>query len=1013
MTIFTLTCGRLIRGIVVSLACSCAVGTVCGQPRIRDTLITISKDSMTLKKVIVVLEKKGYRIVNNDHVNPSIILPVKCRDLPLNRFLAMLFKDRPVECLVRGTHISLRRKPVVADLTVIRRTVLPHEDVVAAPPLRIYNGKPYVVKAPLSFTDTSSRQAQRLFRIRDLAMNASSNILDDLMSKETGVVMQRSSGRPAASINVEIRGPTSLARSSQPLYIIDEVPVWPYLKGGEGTMSPSSSTLSYFSPADIDTIVVLKNAAATALYGARGANGVIKIYTKRARYNGRRVITADVAYGFGHVPRKETLLHTSDYLQMRREAWMHDGLQPSRGKAPDLLVWDTTRYTDWQKVLIGNTAWYRDASITITEGKPVRQYRISFNYRENSSVFMQDEEQYGDRKFGIHSDLNIRMLNNKLSFSFAGTANINSTRLPGADYTAGITLPPNGPALFTDGKVNYAFSNSVVSMPEFYNLISNVLVSTNASYQLHPLLKFVVLAGYHRMGARSTSISPIAKRGEEGQANLTAASIENRFHSQTFVIEPSAQLKLQADSHRVELTLGATYNSIYAVNKTIDAEGYKRDADILNYGAAAVFRTSRTRNDYRYAGAYGDLHYSWKDKYSVQLTLRIDGSSRFGKDEQMNAFGGGALGWEFGKEAFIRHALPRLSYGRIQIGWSTTGNDQIEDYQYEGSYQRWGSYQSVTGLVTARQQNSALTGGITYKKDISVDVGFFDNRLQAQAAYYYNRSQHQLVEYPLPEMAGGGSLQQNMPVSIQNKGVELTLNGTLLRNKYWGLRMHFNISKGTNMLLSFPGMLSSVSGQTQLKRPLRELFYYDFNGVDPKSGEYTYRNKEGSIVTAGALTENDRTMAINISPEFYGGFGITGTFRRLELSCSGQYMKRAAENPIIDKGRMPGTMWNQHVYVMDRWKQTGDNTPVQRATQASSSEQDYRKYVNSTAIFTDVWYLRVNNVTVAWQFKKCRLYYNVVNLITFTNYQSLDPETLSRTVLPSLRVFKAGVQYQF
>ncbi len=1010
MTIFTLTCGRLIRGIVVSLACSCTVSTVCGQSRIRDSLITISKDSMTLKKVISVLEKKGYRMVNNDRVDPSIMLPVKCNNMPLKRFLAMLFKDRPVECLVRGTHISLRRRP---DLTAIRSTVMPHENVVAAPQLPVYNAKPHVVKAVRPPNDTSLRKVQHLFRIGDIAMNARSNILDDLMSKETGVSMQRSSGRPAASINVEIRGPTSLARSSQPLYIVDEVPVWPYFKGGEGTMSPYSSTLSYFSPADIDTIVVLKSAAATALYGARGANGVIKIYTKRARYTGKKVITADVAYGFGHVPRREALLHTSDYLEMRREAWMHDGLQPTRGKAPDVLVWDSTGYTDWQKVLIGNTAWYRDASVTITEGKPVRQYRVNFNYRENSSVFMREGEHYGDRKFGLHGSINTKLIDNRLSLSLTGAANLNNTRLPGADYTAGIILPPNGPALFKDGKISYAFGSSVVSMPEFKNLISNLLATTNASYRVNSWMSVVLVAGYHRMGARSTSINSIAKRGEEGQGNITATSIENQFHSQTLVIEPTAQFKLQTESHSVELILGATYNSIYAINKTIDAEGYRRDADILNYGAAAVVRTARTRNDYKYAGGYGDLRYGWKDKYSVQLTLRIDGSSRFGKDEQVNTFGGGALSWEFGKEDFTRHALPCLSYGRIQIGWSATGNDQIEDYQYEGSYQRSGNYQSVTGIVAARQQNSALTGGITYKRDINVDVGFFDNRLQAQAAYYYNRSQHQLVEYPLPEMAGGGSLQQNMPVSIQNKGVELTLNGTVLRNRNWGLRMHFNISRGTNMLLSFPGMLSSVSGQTQLKRPLRELFYYDFHGVDPKSGEYSYRNRQGNIIMAADLTENDRTVAINISPEFYGGFGFTGTFRRLELSCSGQYMKRMAENPIIDKGHMPGTMWNQHVYVMDRWRQTGDNAQVQKATQASSSEQDYRKYLNSTAIFTDVWYIRVNNVTVAWQFKKCKLYYNVVNLFTFTNYQSLDPETLSRTVLPSLRVFKAGVQYQF
>jgi TonB-linked SusC/RagA family outer membrane protein len=849
--------------------------------------------------------------------------------------------------------------------------------------------------------------------MKDIIMGGQFNMVDDLSGKAPGVLLQRSNGRSAASRATEIRGPTSLNRNSQALYVIDGVIIIPDFKGGEGTMSQYSSTLSYLSTADIDTIIVLKSAVATALYGARGANGVVQIFTKKACHTSKTHIMADVSFSFGKVPRRERLLNTDEYIQLRWDAWNNDGLQPTSGKAPDMLNWDQRGYTDWQRQLIGNTAYYGDAVVTLSGERNAVQYRISGNIRKNSTPFMREGNRYGDLKYSLHGSSNTKLLNDRFLVSLTGLANVNRTSLPGTDYTAGISLPPNAPPLFKDGKINYALSNSIVSLPDFHGVISNTFATTNVSYRVDSSLIFTVMAGYHRMGAHTTSISTIAKRGEEGQGNLTASSTENRYLSRTFVVEPSAQLTLRYDSHKLALNLGAVYNSIYAGNTTIDASGYLRDRDILHYETIENVKRTPSVSHYKYAGAHAHLNYDWKERYTLELVLRVDGSSRFGKDEQVNLFGGGAVGWEFGREPFIQHVLPGLSYGKLQLGWSATGNDQIDDYQYAGSYQSAGDYQGVGGLMAAKQQNSALTGGMTYKQDVTVNLGFLDNRWEIEAAYYHNRSMHQLVEYPLPEMAGGGVIQRNMPVAIQNNGVELALNARLVQRKHWSMAIRINGSRGTNMLLSFPGMTAAPSRQTQLRRPLRELFYYDLYGVNPKNGEYLYRNAEGNIVNAAALTENDRTVAVNTSPRFYGGFGLTCTIYGFELVCSGQYMIRKAENAIIDKQHMIGTMWNQHIYAAGRWRETGDDTKIQKATQAASAEADYKKYVNSTAIFMNVKYIRMNNLTVARQFGPYRTYCNVSNLFTFTNYQSLDPETLSRTALPFMRIIKVGFQYYF
>ncbi|WP_170117456.1 SusC/RagA family TonB-linked outer membrane protein [Chitinophaga ginsengisoli] len=1068
----SLTCSQLVRGIAVILMCFCAAGTSSAQAPEREMRFTFSKDSMELGEAIDSMKKwtDFYRFETND-VDLKQMAPVGYRNISVPELLEIWHRQIQLDYTIQGRYVGFKagqpvaRKPPLIDIlygTVIdkkRRPVykasvrvnsggsgtttdpngsfslfhvmagtaisiscvgyVTHDTTVPGNAvLDVTLEEQTNIVKPFEVTGNKPKKhwwqdsTYRFPNVKEITMGAQFNMVDDLSGKAPGVVLQRGNGRAAATRSTEIRGPTSLNRNSQALYVIDGVIIVPDFKGGEGTMSQYSSTLSYLSTADIDTIIVLKSAVATALYGARGANGVVQIFTKKATHTDKTHFMADVSYSFGKVPHHEHMLNTDQYIQLRWDAWNNDGLSPTSKKAPDMLDWDQYRYTDWQKELIGHTAYYKDAVLTLSGERAAFQYRISGNFRENSTPYMREGNQYGDLRYGLHGSTNIKLLNDRLHISLTGLANNNRTRLPGTDYTMGISLPPNAPPLFKDGKINYALSNSIVSLPDFEGHISNMLITTSMNYHVNSWMSFLLTGGYHRMGAHNTSISTIAKRGEEGQANLTASSTENRYLSQTIDVEPSVQFNLRCDSHKVGLNLGGVYNSIYAGNTTIDASGYLRDQDILHYETIGTVKRTPSANRYKYAGAHAHLNYDWKERYTLELVLRLDGSSRFGKDEQVNLFGGGAAGWEFGREAFVRHALPGLSYGKLQVGWSATGNDQIDDYQYAGSYQPAGSYQAVEGLMAAKQQNSALTGGMTYKKDLTLNLGLLDNKLEIEAAYYHNRSRHQLVEYPLPEMAGGGTIQRNMPVAIQNIGVELTLNAGLVQCKHWSLAVRLNGSTGTNTLFAFEGMTAAPSGQTQLKRPLRELFYYNFYGIDPKSGEALYRNAAGNIVNAAALTENDRIVAINTAPRFYGGFGITCTVDGVEITCSGQYMVRTAENAIIDKQHMIGTMWNQNIYVADRWREAGDNKSVQKATQASS-EADQKKYLNSSDIFMDVRYIRINNLTVARQIGPYRVYCNVSNLVTFTNYPSLDPETLSRTALPFMRITKVGVQYYF
>ncbi|HMG07424.1 MAG TPA: TonB-dependent receptor plug domain-containing protein, partial [Mucilaginibacter sp.] len=346
---------------------------------------------------------------------------------------------------------------------------------------------------------------------KDIAQQPVTNLLLALQGRVPGLFITQSNGIPGSGISVAIRGQNSIQSGNDPLYVIDGVPYTSQLPPGLGDILGKSSNqpqqtgfsntpqngnpLSYINPADIESISVLKDAGATAIYGSRGANGVILITTKKGKA-GQTKVDINVEQGYVAISRKADLLNTQQYLQMRKEALKNDGLTASLDNGDyDLLSWDQNRYTDWQKELLGNTAHYTNAQGSISGGNELTQFLIGAGFNRQTTVFPGD---FADKKASVHFNIINTSPNKRFSITLTGSYTYDNNLLPQSNFTyAALTLPPNAPSLLNpDGSVNWAptstgtsslFSNPYAALLQtFQNRTNNLVANSVLSYKVLP-----------------------------------------------------------------------------------------------------------------------------------------------------------------------------------------------------------------------------------------------------------------------------------------------------------------------------------------------------------------------------------------------------------------------------------------------------------------------------------------------------------------------------------------------
>ncbi len=867
------------------------------------------------------------------------------------------------------------------------------------------------------------------------------NPLLTLAGRIPGLFVTQATGVPGSGVTVLIRGQNSISSGNDPLYIIDGVP-YPSLllnnqgfvlgstgSGISGTQSMYGNPLSNLNPSDIESISVLKDASATAIYGSRGANGVVLITTKKGKA-GRTNVDVNVQSGMGHVAHKADLLNTRQYLDMRHEALTNDGKTPSlAGGDYDLLLWDTTRYTDWQKELIGNTAHYTDAQASVSGGTEYTQFLIGADFNRQTTVFPGD---FADQKGSVHFNVNNTSIDRRFNISLTGNYMIQNNRLPYSDLTSdAMQLAPDAPKLYNpDGTLNWAPNSTGTStflnpLADTYNnyidRTNNLIANSVISYQILSGLKISSSFGYNDLQINDQALLPNSSVAPENRNiyQRYASFINNNINS--WIVEPQLSYDRLLGRGKLSVLLGSTIQQINSKGQQDQAMGQNSDQVLGNLGAAPTIIASSIASTYKYNALFGRINYNWEDKYLVDLTARRDGSSRFGSANQFHNFGAAGLGWIFSKETFIRNTLPFLSFGKLRASYGTTGNDKIGDYKFLSLYNSTSvgrAYQGATGLAPAGLPNPNIEWELTRKMEIGLEVGFPKDRLLATASYSRNRSSNQLLPYALPIIAGFGSVTTNFPATVRNTDWEFSLNTINIKNKTIKWTSNFNLTIPRNTLVAFPNLATSTyANSLVIGKPITITKVYHFTGVDPTVGLYRFTSKTDPTNPKYTV---DNTDIVNTAPKYYAGLDNNITYKQFTLDFLFQYVHQTGQNALYVMGN-PGTFnKNQFVSVLGRWQSKGEVTNIQRFNSTNSVSYLITDIRSSNAGYSDNSYLRLKNLSLSWNLapawlhpmhlQAVRVYVQGQNLLTFTKYKGLDPENTTVSSLPPLRMVTGGIQ---
>jgi TonB-linked SusC/RagA family outer membrane protein len=849
-----------------------------------------------------------------------------------------------------------------------------------------------------------------------------------LQGRTPGLFVTQTSGLPGGEVKVELRGRNSIDAGNNPMYIVDGVP-FPgtaltlnnVLPEGFG-IGPlgAANPLNMINIADIESIEVLKDADATAIYGSRGANGVILITTKSGA-SGRLKMDANVYTGIGKMAHGVDYLNTQQYLEMRREAFKNDNTAP-HSYDNDLLTWDSTRYTDWEDVLLGGTAHITDGQVAFSGGSPTFQARVSGGYRRETTAY---PGSFNYQKAAGRINLALSTPDKRGKVAVAASYVADRNYLPGRDLTFFVITPPNSPPIHNaNGLLNWdnGFDNPMAYALRYYKAnTSNLMTNAVLSYEVLPGLQAKASMGYNSMLMDEVQPNPVRSynpvNGSLGSSKFANGS------SKSWIIEPQLNYLGKLAKGQLSALIGTTFQQEIRNQQGVNAAGYTNDALLENQTAASRFSPyGSAYYQYRYNAVFARVNYNWQGKYIVNLTGRRDGSSRFGPGKQFANFGAIGAAWIFSREAWSRNIFPFLSFGKFRASYGSTGNDQIADYGYITTYtsSAASSYQGQSGLAPTRLFNPGYGWELNKKLEVGLELGFVQDQVLFRSSFYRNRSSNQLINFALSGLSGFNSIQSNFPALVQNTGIELELNTINIKRNEFYWNSAFNISIPNNKLLAFPGLESSTYNKYYtIGQPLNILKGFHYTGVDQANGIYRFEdvNKDGKISYYEDYTATKRTGVI-----FYGGLQNSLRYKGWQLDILLQFVKQNQYNYLFINTTPGSNALNQPAEVLERWQASGDITDVQQFTQEVGDL--YNAYFfksQSDAAIVDASFIRLKNLSLAYQLpakwmkaahlQNARFYLQGQNLFTITGYKGRDPEVAAASdVYPPLRIWTIGLQ---
>ncbi|GAA4312537.1 TonB-dependent receptor [Mucilaginibacter gynuensis] len=893
------------------------------------------------------------------------------------------------------------------------------------------------------------------------------NPLLALQGQVPGLSVTAMNGVPGSTTLVQMRGQNSLATDrlsfkpyDQPYFIVDGVPFSPQnlnisqlsnLANGQSfsgglDQATGIGAFNNINPGDIESITILKDADATAIYGTKGAHGVILITTKKGKA-GKTIVDLNVNSQVNAVARPIRLLNTQQYLQLRRDAFAQDSITPnndpndySGGFAPDLTIYDQNKYTNWQKIIQGNSTHNTDIHASVSGGSAGTTFMVSGGYTRSNYNYPGN---FGDKRYTLHSALTTSSANRKLNVTLVTDYTYEQNN-SAAGYGNSVLLAPNTPDL-TDGNGKLVWNYKGV--PFYTNFYAGLLQksdlqsfnfnsSLNLNYEILKGLKIGTTVGYNRNTGNEHSINPSTAQNPT-YINISAAFANNS--AQNINIEPQINYNKTIGKGELIALLGGTYQKTTTYAFQTQAYGYSNDAFLNSINGASSQTPFDVSGLTKYVALFGRLKYIHDQKYIIEFSGRRDGSSNFGPGNQFGTFGSVGAGWIFSEETPFKEALPFISYGKLSGSYGTTGSDASVGYKFQALYSAfpYGNttpFQGIKQNIPVNLYNPDFRWATKKALNIALDLGFFENRFSVNATYYRDREGNQLVEYPLAAQAGFATVYENQPALVQNKGWEFTFSSTNIKGKNFIWTSNFNITFNRNKLIAFPNLeSSSYTNQYVIGQPTTVVFGYRYKGVNPTTGLFEFYKADGTASSSPdyrpVAQGGDMVIIGNRETKFMGGFGNNFTYKHFSLYVFCQFSSSLQPNAIAALyGNPPGMASNLPTYVLGKyWTEPGDTqATLQRLSSSYNSQylNSAYKFSQSSGGYTTDTYLRVKTAALSYKLpdawleqvkvKNASIFINAQNLFTITNYKFGDPEQPGNfTSFPLQRIVAFGLNLKF
>ncbi|UKT62529.1 SusC/RagA family TonB-linked outer membrane protein [Pedobacter mucosus] len=847
---------------------------------------------------------------------------------------------------------------------------------------------------------------------KDIENQPITNPLQAIQGRAAGVQISSQSGKPGAGISVTIRGNTSINASNSPLYVIDGV---------------TSRDASFLSPNDIESLTILKDASAAAIYGSSGANGVILITTKKGSSDKIRV-AFNAFTGFSNLWQKQDVLNKDQYVALMSE-----------------LKYDVAglgnQNTDWQDLAFG-TGTQNSYQASVSGGIKGGVYSFSTGYQQDKGVVDPAQlDKYTAHFNGSQSITSWLKLSANAALTQSNSIDVsdNNNGARGGTILSALTTPPTIGIYAANG--TYAF-NPYKGGSE--NPVANAFAAKNSNRNFRFLGAFAAEVNFTKNFSFKSSIStnnndnrysyfidPYSTdygRAQKGVRNANRSTDRVWLNENIFNYNKTWGKNAFTATGGMTLQESKYYYLGYNEQNFLDASG-----TLLTRGTS-IPNQLPTVSQWSKRSYLARVTYAYDSKYLFSTNFRADGSSRFGPDNRYGYFPSASVGWRISGENFLKD-VKAINDLKLRASWGKVGNDEgIGDYSYLELYSptAQGSY------LLSQLQNSSLKWEETTQTNIGLDLSMFNSRIVFTADAYLKKTKDLLINQPLPNSTGFSSIPANVG-NMENKGLEFVLSTkNIIGDKFtWSTDLNFSLNRnkvtslGTKVeSISFGGIYERDAAIRVLPgRPLGSFFGYVANGVDPQTGNIAYADLNNNGIT-GSDDPADRTFIGSAQPKFTYGFNNTFTYQNFGLNFLFQGVQG---NQMFNASRMElegmNDSKNQSTVVLDRWTTPGQITSVPKAIRDNTSNT-----LTSSRFVEDGSYLRLKTATLSYNFgsmslgklkmSKVMLYATGYNLLTFTKYTGLDPEVnvnsangpamgIDYGTYPQSRTFLFGVNVGF